>query len=131
MTAHIVFMAIDPVAPATTSPAMIRVIRTEIGFDGLLMSDDIAMEALTGTVGVRAGAAIAAGCDLVLHCNGEPAEMREVAAAVPVLVGDAERRADAALAARRLAEPIDLEAARAAFAKLLDISRMAAGTVPQ
>src|ERR1043166_2740386 len=70
MTAHVVFTALDPVAPATTSVTMVReVIRGFIGFDGLLMSDDISMKALSGTLGERAHAALAAGCDVVLHCN--------------------------------------------------------------
>jgi beta-N-acetylhexosaminidase len=119
MTAHIVFTAIDPLAPATTSPAMIKVIRGAIGFEGALMSDDISMGALTGSIAARTRAAIAAGCDLVLHCNGRLAEMQEVAEAVPILSGDAERRTAGALAARREPEPIDLVAARAAFADLM------------
>src|SRR5947199_268926 len=83
MTAHVVFSAIDPLAPATTSGTMVReVIRGTIGFDGLLMSDDISMKALSGTLAERSRAALAAGCDIVLHCNGKLDEMREVAAAV-------------------------------------------------
>src|SRR5215468_3425009 len=79
MTAHVVFTAIDPVAPATTSANIVaNVIRDSIGFMGLLMSDDISMGALSGSLGERTKAAIAAGCDMVLHCNGVTAEMREV-----------------------------------------------------
>jgi beta-N-acetylhexosaminidase len=119
MTAHVVFTAIDPVAPATVSPIIVReVIRDSIGFKGLLMSDDISMSALSGSVGERARAAIAAGCDVVLHCNGEMAEMLAVAAEVPQLSGDAERRAAAALAAKRTATPTDVTAARAEFSRL-------------
>ena len=128
MTAHIVFTAVDPLAPATTSPAMIRVIREAIGFTGLLMSDDISMGALTGTLAARSAAAIAAGCDVVLHCNGDLAEMREVAGAVPVLHGLSALRADAALAMRHPPEPLDLPAVRAAFANLVEGRMMAAGT---
>ncbi|MGZ3306180.1 MAG: beta-N-acetylhexosaminidase, partial [Asticcacaulis sp.] len=80
MTAHVVYESIDPQRPATTSPKVIRdVIRGEIGFDGLLMSDDPSMKALDGPLSVRARAAQFAGCDLVLHCNGDMDEMREVA----------------------------------------------------
>ncbi len=120
MTAHVVFTAIDPLAPATCSATIVRdVIRDSIGFKGLLMSDDISMGALSGSVGERTGAAIAAGCDLVLHCNGKMPEMREVAAAAPELTGAAARRAAAALALRGPPAPIDLAAARAEFFKLM------------
>ncbi len=120
MTAHVVFSAIDPIAPATISKTIIRqVIRESIGFDGLLMSDDLSMGALSGSLGERAAAALAAGCDVVLHCNGNMAEMCAVAGAAPVLVGAAARRAAAALAAKRPAVPIDLAAARATFADVM------------
>jgi beta-N-acetylhexosaminidase len=120
MTAHVVFTAIDPVAPATTSATIVgQVIRRLIGFDGLLMSDDISMDALKGTVGERSRAAIAAGCDVVLHCNGRRDEMRAVAEAVPTLAGDAQRRARAALSRCRPPAPIDLADARAQFAALM------------
>ena len=76
MTAHVVFSAIDPAAPATTSVTMVReVIRGLIGFKGLLMSDDVSMGALSGTIAERSRAALAAGCDVVLHCNGKLDEM--------------------------------------------------------
>src|SRR6476646_6132195 len=101
MTAHVVFSAIDPVAPATTSVTMVRqVIRGFIGFRGLLMSDDISMNALSGSIAERSRAALAAGCDVVLHCNGDLVEMSAVAGVVPELAGDAASRADAALARR-------------------------------
>lgn len=120
MTAHVVFSAIDPVAPATFSATIVReVIRGSIGFDGVLMTDDISMGALAGTMTARVRASIAAGCDIVLHCNGRADEMQLVAAEVPPLEGEAARRAAAALAARRPPEPIDLGAARAAFRELL------------
>ena len=93
MTAHIVYTAIDPDRPATTSPKVIsEIIRGEIGFDGLLLSDDLSMKALSGGLGERAGAALAAGCDVALHCNGEPAEMEAVAAAASPLTPAAEAR---------------------------------------
>src|SRR5208282_865653 len=120
MTAHVVFSAFDPVAPATTSVRIVRdVIRDSIGFKGLLMSDDISMGALSGSLSQRTGAAIAAGCDVVLHCNGKMPEMRAVAAAAPVLAGEAARRAAAALAMKRPAAPIDLAARRAEFFGLM------------
>jgi beta-N-acetylhexosaminidase len=116
MTAHVVFSAIDPVAPATTSVTMVRqVIRESIGFRGLLMSDDISMGALSGTIAERSRAAIAAGCDVVLHCNGKLAEMEEVASAVPELAGEPARRAEAALALRTPGEPFDVVEARRVF----------------
>ena len=120
MTAHVVFSAIDPVAPATLSAAIVGgVIRDSIGFRGLLMSDDISMGALSGSLSERAGAAIAAGCDMVLHCNGELAEMRAVAAVAPTLAGEAARRAAAALATKRPGAPFDVAAGRAEFARLM------------
>jgi beta-N-acetylhexosaminidase len=120
MTAHVVFSAIDPVAPATISATIVQnVIRDSIGFKGLLMSDDISMGALSGSVGERTRAAIAAGCDMVLHCNGDIEEMRAVAAEAPPLASDAKRRAAAALAAKKPAAPIDVAASRAAFLELM------------
>ncbi|MBI2716331.1 MAG: beta-N-acetylhexosaminidase [Rhizobiales bacterium] len=116
MTAHVVFSAIDPVAPATTSVTMVReVIRGFIGFQGLLMSDDVSMGALSGTIPERSRAALAAGCDVVLHCNGDLAEMTAVAGAAPMLSGAAAKRAEAALAARSAPQDFDVEAARKIF----------------
>jgi len=120
MTAHVVFTAIDPVAPATTSATIVReVIRDSIGFSGLLMSDDVSMGALSGSLGERTKAALAAGCDMILHCNGKMDEMLAVADAAPQLAGDAQRRAAAALALRKPAAPIDIAARRAEFFKLM------------
>src|SRR5262245_45104037 len=120
MTAHVVFTAIDPGAPATASPTMIgEVIRNSIGFSGALMSDDISMGALSGTIGERTRAAIAAGCDLALHCNGRLDEVQAEGPGAAALGGAAARRTDAALAARRQPDDIDLAAARARFAQLL------------
>ena len=99
MTAHVVFRALDADRPASTSPAVTqRIIRGRIGFDGLLMSDDLSMRALTGTLADRARAVLGAGSDLALHCNGDLAEMREVAAAAPALQGEALRRFETAIA---------------------------------
>ena len=120
MTAHVVFTALDQTAPATTSPVIVReVIRGSIGFQGLLMSDDLSMAALSGSLGERTLAALAAGCDMALHCNGSMDEMRAVAEAAPVLAGDAARRAEAALARRKPAGEIDLAASRTEFAQRL------------
>jgi beta-N-acetylhexosaminidase len=105
MTAHVVYPALDPGAPATQSAAVVRLIREEIGFDGLLMTDDLSMRALRGGFAERASRALAAGCDVVLHCNGDASEMAEVASAVPELAGAAARRAEAALALRGAAAP--------------------------
>jgi len=99
MTGHLVFEAIDPDRPATLSPIVLsEIVRGCIGFDGLLMSDDLSMKALSGPVGASAAGALAAGCDLALHCNGDMGEMREVAAAAPRLEGRSAERAAAALA---------------------------------
>jgi beta-N-acetylhexosaminidase len=120
MTAHVVFTALDPGLPATTSGIMIgQVIRGFIGFSGALMSDDLSMGALSGPIGERVRQSLAAGCDLVLHCNGEFTEMQEVAASCPELGGAALQRTARALASRRPPEAIDLEAARAEFTQLV------------
>jgi len=120
MTAHVVFSAIDPLAPATTSATMVRdVIRGFIGFKGLLMSDDIAMGALSGTTAERTQAALAAGCDVVLHCNGKLEEMRQVAEQAPQLSGKSAARAAAALALRAKPEDFDPAEGRKTFASLI------------
>lgn len=99
MTAHVVYRSIDPDAPATTSSIVIaEIIRGFIGFDGLLMSDDVSMQALSGPIRQRTEDSLRAGCDIALHCNGKMDEMKDVAAASPTLSGDAKRRAEAALA---------------------------------
>lgn len=121
MTAHVVYTAIDRLDPATTSVTMVQqVIRESIGFRGALMSDDVSMGALSGTIAERSRASIKAGCDLVLHCNGDLAEMQQVAGEAPVLAGEALRRTDAALAARRKPEDLDVQSARATFAGYLE-----------
>jgi beta-N-acetylhexosaminidase len=118
MTAHVVFSEIDSVAPATHSVTMVReVIRGSIGFRGLLMTDDLSMGALSGSLAERSRAAYAAGCDIVLHCNGQLDEMQSVASEAPQLVGEAAARAKAALAHRRKPAPFDPAAARASFAE--------------
>jgi beta-N-acetylhexosaminidase len=98
MTAHVVYSAIDPKRPATTSKKVIRdIIRGEIGYDGLIMSDDLSMKALAGDFADRTKASLGAGCDVVLHCNGEFGEMKAVFDATPELKGKAKRRAKSAL----------------------------------
>ena len=115
MTAHVVFSAYDPAHPATTSATMIeRVIRGLIGFQGLLMSDDVGMNALAGSIAERTRALLAAGCDMVLHCSGEMPEMHQVARETPELSGKALQRARAALASRKTpTKSFDRMAARA------------------
>lgn len=128
MTAHVVFAAIDGERPASTSAAVTRqIIREHIGFDGLLMSDDLGMQALTGSMRARAEAVIAAGSDVALHCSGSLAEMEAAAAGSPRLAGAALRRLEAALAVRRNDEPYDRAAAEAALARVL--AHHAAGAV--
>lgn len=117
MTAHIRFAAIDD-APATASAAVIDLIRREIGFDGLLMSDDIGMQALSGSPAERAAATIAAGCDLVLSCNETPAQMEEIVAAAGAMAPRAVARAEAALALRRAPVQQDIASLRAELAAL-------------
>ena len=120
MTAHIVFRDLDDSAPATLSgPVIGKIIRERIGFDGALMTDDISMGALSGGFRDRSEAAIRAGCDLVLHCNGDMGEMTEVAAGVPELDGDSLRRTERALAALKAPEPGDRSALEARFDWLL------------
>jgi beta-N-acetylhexosaminidase len=118
MTAHIVFSAYDD-QPATCSAPMIRVIRDQIGFGGLLMTDDLSMQALSGTIGERAAASRRAGCDVMLHCNGNLGDMQAVAAASGVLAGAALARAEAALAARRTPDTADPKALDAELAQLV------------
>lgn len=120
MTAHVVFSAVDPAHPATTSATMIAdVIRGAIGFQGLLMSDDVSMNALSGNIAERTRAIFAAGCDVALHCNGNIEEMRAVAGQTPELSGRALERANAALAARKAPQPLDRVAARAELDALI------------
>ncbi|MDF0601364.1 beta-N-acetylhexosaminidase [Psychromarinibacter sp. C21-152] len=120
MTAHIVYTALDPDRPATASPTVLRLIREELGFSGLLMTDDISMEALSGDLATRSAAALKAGCDLVLHCTGHLDEMERVVGAAGRLSGTAMLRAEAALAVRSAPAPIDIAAAEAELEALLN-----------
>jgi len=130
MTAHVVYGAMDGTAPATTSARVIgEVIRREIGFDGLLMSDDLSMQALSGDIRTRAERSIAAGCDVVLHCNGELAEMRAAAAGTPTLAGPAHRRTAAALAITRTVVPFDCARAETGLARAMQFALKSAESV--
>lgn len=121
MSAHVVFTAIDPDGPATTSRRVFRrIIRGELDYRGLVMSDDLSMKALAGTMRERAAAALAAGCDVALHCNGDLSEMRQVAEVAPAMAGVRRRRAEAALQRiRHLPEPFDPVDARARLDSVL------------
>ncbi|MDI7774306.1 beta-N-acetylhexosaminidase [Asticcacaulis sp. EMRT-3] len=116
MTAHVLYTAIDRKNPATTSKACLKLIREIIGFDGLIMCDDLSMNALSGDLRKRARQTLRAGCDVLLHCNGQMEQMREVVTETPKLKGAALRRFEAAMN-RLLAmpEPLDVAAARARF----------------
>jgi len=120
MTAHVVYTALDPDNCCTLSPTVIgEVIRRQIGFDGLIMSDDLSMKALKGTFRERGERAIAAGCDVLLHCNGNMAEMVEVADAAGRLDGQAEKRAARALSFLRGPDSFDLAEAEMALEALI------------
>lgn len=120
MTAHVVFSDIDKDHAASISPTVIgEIIRDHIGFDGLLMSDDLSMHALSGNMRRRAEAVIAAGSDVALHCNGELAEMQEAASAVPVLEGAALRRFRDAVAVTLDRSDYDRKAAELALESVL------------
>ncbi len=124
MTAHVVFTALDADNPASTSERVTRdIIRGEIGFDGLLMSDDLSMKALSGSFAARTRAVLRAGSDLALHCNGELAEMEEVAGAAPPLSGEALRRFHAALAVLGRRDPYDSVKAETQLALALGAGR--------
>jgi beta-N-acetylhexosaminidase len=121
MTAHVVYTALDPDRPATTSPRVVQdVIRDHMRYDGLLVSDDLSMNALAGSLAERAAAAFAAGCDVALHCNGRLDEMDAVASETPELAGEAKRRTEAALArTRHIPEPLNVVDARQRFTAAL------------
>lgn len=119
MTAHVVYAALDS-RPATLSPPILRLIREEIGFDGLVMTDDIGMKALAGDPAGIARGALDAGCDAVLHCNGTLEDKRAVAGAAGRLSAAGQARADRALAARRAADDVDISALLARLEALTD-----------
>jgi beta-N-acetylhexosaminidase len=122
MTAHVVYTALDKKSPATLSRKIVKsVIRGEIGFRGLLMTDDLSMKALSGSISEKCEQALAAGCDVILHCNGDLREMEQAAAAAGLLKGKALRRARAALKSAR--KPQAYEVARA----LADLDALVSG----
>ncbi|WP_353532638.1 beta-N-acetylhexosaminidase [Cognatishimia sp. WU-CL00825] len=112
MTAHLVYEALDP-QPATISTKMMRLIRDDIGFDGLVMTDDISMQALDGDMTQRSAKSIAAGCDVILHCNGDMSEMQDVVAASGLMTAQAQTRALRVLDARRPAVAVDIAGLKA------------------
>ena len=124
MTAHVVYSQIDPDHPATTSVRVIdQIIRGHIGFEGLLMSDDLSMKALSGDFFQRTQQAFGAGCDVVLHCNGLMEEMKAIVPAVPVLEGVSLQRAERAMemiASPADATPFDEAALREEFSGFCD-----------
>ncbi len=119
MTAHLVYRQLAP-APATLSPKVMQVIRDQIGFDGLIMTDDLGMKALSGSLSDLSRQARSAGCDVILHCNGSLAEKQEVAAAAGRLDTAGQRRALAALAARKQPDEVDIPALQAKLDAILD-----------
>lgn len=120
MTAHVVYEKIDPQRPCTTSPKVIRdVVRGEIGFEGLLLSDDLSMKALEGSLEARTRAALFAGCDVILHCNGDMNEMKDVAGEAKTLDGLSLKRAEAALARLEAPPPFDAALAGARLELLM------------
>ena len=120
MTAHVVFDAIDPKRPATTSKKAVKLMRAHLGFGGLIMTDDLSMKALSGSLRERAEASLKAGCDVVLHCNGDLDEMRQVAEGTGRLRGRAAKRAAAAMARIvHTPEPLDEREARERLAAML------------
>ena len=122
MTAHIVYSQIDPEAPASLSTLIINgVIRDEIGFDGVLMSDDLSMGALSGSLAERTRAVLGAGCDLALHCNGDMDEMCQVAEASPEIGRDSAKRIAAAFARIEIQEEFDVDRAKAILAEAFDL----------
>ncbi|WP_417721266.1 glycoside hydrolase family 3 N-terminal domain-containing protein [Salipiger sp.] len=122
MTAHLVFERIAP-EPATTSPEMIALIREDLGFNGLLMTDDISMEALSGSVSERAEASLAAGCDCILHCNGDITEMLAIMRRAGSMTEAAQGRAEAALASRPAVVEVDIAGLAADLEALLPGAR--------
>jgi beta-N-acetylhexosaminidase len=123
MTAHVVFTSIDPAAPASTSAIVHRdILRGSIGYDGLLMSDDLGMKALTGRFEDRAAAVIGAGSDVALHCNGNLEEMIAVAAGVPALAADALRRFQRAVAVIGQHQPFVMAEAEACLGEVLRLT---------
>ncbi len=123
MTAHIVLPEIDRVRACHAVARWHRLSAKELGLTGLLMSDDISMGALSGELADRVRAALVAGCDLVLHCNGDLAEMETVASTAGAMTPDAEKRADIAVGQRRTPIDIDISALEAEFTSLMQFAQ--------
>ena len=119
MTAHLVFEDIDPNHPATHSVEMIEIIRNHIEFDGLLMTDDISMEALSGPLDLRAQRALSAGCDIILHCNGQMDQMQHLADHADGLSEASQLRVAQVLAQRPDVQPVDIQQMKAEFDTVL------------
>ena len=119
MTAHVVYPALDAL-PGTLSPTVMQAIRDEMGFDGLVMTDDISMKALSGSLTEISQAALAAGCDVILHCNGTLEERREVADAAGRLSAQGQTRAENALSARQEPDTVDIPALEAKLSALMN-----------
>ena len=119
MTAHILYPQIDE-RPATLSASVMELIRRDLGFDGLIMTDDISMKALNGDLGDLSRAALLAGCDVILHCNGTLEERRTVAEAAGEMSDAAQERAERALALRQKPDDIDISAIEAELEALLN-----------
>lgn len=119
MTAHVRYQSIDADYPATLSPSAIRLIREEIGFDGLLMTDDMSMKALRGDLGELSTQALAAGCDVILHCNGQMEEMQHIASMIGEMGGDALRRAANAFASLNSIKVTDVAELQAELAHIM------------
>ncbi|MBL6935688.1 MAG: beta-N-acetylhexosaminidase [Alphaproteobacteria bacterium] len=110
MTAHVVYEAMDPEHPATMSSVVIaEVIRGHMGFDGVLVSDDLSMKALGGDMASRAAAALEAGCDLALHCNGEMDEMEAVAEGARLLLQQSVARVALSQSMNRVVKDFDFK----------------------
>jgi beta-N-acetylhexosaminidase len=122
MTAHIVYSAIDPARPCSASPTVIGdIVRGEIGFDGLLFSDDVCMKALAGPLGERVDAVLAAGCDVALHCDGNLGDMREIARTCPPMRADSLARLARGRAPKPDSQAFDAEHAKARISGLLGV----------
>lgn len=120
MTAHVLYPAIDPDNPVTTSKGLVDIIRSHIGFDGLLMTDDLSMAALGGSIDSRGRKSVEAGCDIILHCNGEIPEMATIVKAVGFMDDSLQRRSEKALNSRQKPEDVDTEKLLKDYSMLAD-----------
>ena len=124
MTAHVQYTCLDSQSPATTSKTIINdIIRGEIGYRGVLLSDDLAMKALSGTMSERTTASLDAGCDIALHCNGERPEMEAIMNVCGEMSLETIQRLQYAESFRKTATPLDLNDAEAKLKQLMEIFR--------